>query len=225
MADFGMGTTIVAAMFDEERRRRSRSATSATAAATAIRGDEILQLTRDHSLVSDAPHMAPWMTRGGGAAAAAQRHHARARHPGGRARRPPHRGDARAATSTSSAPTASRACERRADPRDRARRRPSLDEACTRAHRARELLRRHRQHHRRPRPRRAGSATTDAVVPSKSPTHARRIDPASSAHRAVDAKASTPCRGGRMLDTPHDALRSRRRSVQGTGRPAESERS
>ncbi|HVY49686.1 MAG TPA: protein phosphatase 2C domain-containing protein [Minicystis sp.] len=61
MADFGMGTTIVAAMF-------SRDAAKVTVGHVGdsrcyrIRGDEILQMTRDHSLISDARHMAPWMT-------------------------------------------------------------------------------------------------------------------------------------------------------------------
>jgi protein phosphatase len=61
VADFGMGTTIVAAMF-------ARGADRVTIGHVGdsrcyrVRGDEILQLTRDHSLVSDAAHMAPWMT-------------------------------------------------------------------------------------------------------------------------------------------------------------------
>jgi serine/threonine protein phosphatase PrpC len=61
MADFGMGTTIVTAMF-------SRLAEKVTVGHVGdsrcyrIRGADILQLTRDHSLISDARHMAPWMT-------------------------------------------------------------------------------------------------------------------------------------------------------------------
>jgi serine/threonine protein phosphatase PrpC len=61
MADFGMGTTIVAAMF-------SKDASTVTVGHVGdsrcyrIRGDEILQMTRDHSLISDARHMAPWMS-------------------------------------------------------------------------------------------------------------------------------------------------------------------
>src|ERR1700761_9178924 len=61
MADFGMGTTIVAAMF-------TMTADKVTVGHVGdsrcyrIRGGEILQMTRDHSLISDARHMAPWMT-------------------------------------------------------------------------------------------------------------------------------------------------------------------
>jgi protein phosphatase len=61
MADFGMGTTIVTTMF-------TRSADKVTVGHVGdsrcyrLRGPEILQLTRDHSLISDARHMAPWMT-------------------------------------------------------------------------------------------------------------------------------------------------------------------
>jgi protein phosphatase len=61
MADFGMGTTIVTAMF-------TRLADKVTVGHVGdsrcyrMRGPEILQLTRDHSLISDARHMAPWMT-------------------------------------------------------------------------------------------------------------------------------------------------------------------
>jgi protein phosphatase len=61
MADFGMGTTIVTAMF-------TRLAEKVTVGHVGdsrcyrIRDSEILQLTRDHSLISDARHMAPWMT-------------------------------------------------------------------------------------------------------------------------------------------------------------------
>jgi serine/threonine protein phosphatase PrpC len=61
MADFGMGTTIVTAMF-------TRLADKVTVGHVGdsrcyrLRGPEITQLTRDHSLISDARHMAPWMT-------------------------------------------------------------------------------------------------------------------------------------------------------------------
>lgn len=61
IADFGMGTTIVAAIF-------TKSADKVTVGHVGdsrcyrIRGDEIVQMTRDHSLISDARHMAPWMT-------------------------------------------------------------------------------------------------------------------------------------------------------------------
>jgi protein phosphatase len=61
VADFGMGTTIVTAIF-------TRNADKVTVGHVGdsrcyrIRGDEILQMTRDHSLISDAKHMAPWMT-------------------------------------------------------------------------------------------------------------------------------------------------------------------
>jgi protein phosphatase len=61
IADFGMGTTIVAAVF-------SRAADRVTLGHVGdsrcyrIRGAAIEQLTRDHSLISDARHMAPWMT-------------------------------------------------------------------------------------------------------------------------------------------------------------------
>src|SRR5262249_25956501 len=61
MADFGMGTTIVAAMF-------SKGADKITIGHVGdsrcyrIRAKEIDQMTRDHSLISDAKTMAPWMT-------------------------------------------------------------------------------------------------------------------------------------------------------------------
>jgi serine/threonine protein phosphatase PrpC len=61
MADFGMGTTIVAAMY-------TRTADKVTIGHVGdsrcyrIRGPEITQLTRDHSLISDARHLAPWMS-------------------------------------------------------------------------------------------------------------------------------------------------------------------
>lgn len=61
VADFGMGTTIVAAMF-------ARGADRVTIGHVGdsrcyrVREGAIAQLTRDHSLISDAAHMAPWMT-------------------------------------------------------------------------------------------------------------------------------------------------------------------
>ncbi len=61
MADFGMGTTIVAAMFSKHADRVTVGHVG-DSRCYRIRGDEILQMTRDHSLISDAKHMAPWMT-------------------------------------------------------------------------------------------------------------------------------------------------------------------
>jgi protein phosphatase len=61
MADFGMGTTIVAAMFDKTAEHVTVGHVG-DSRCYRIRGDEILQMTRDHSLISDAKHMAPWMT-------------------------------------------------------------------------------------------------------------------------------------------------------------------
>lgn len=61
MADFGMGTTIVAAMFNKQADRVTVGHVG-DSRCYRIRGPEILQMTRDHSLVSDAKHMAPWMT-------------------------------------------------------------------------------------------------------------------------------------------------------------------
>jgi protein phosphatase len=61
MADFGMGTTIVAAIF-------TKDATKVTVGHVGdsrcyrVRGDEILQMTRDHSLISLAQQTAPWMS-------------------------------------------------------------------------------------------------------------------------------------------------------------------
>ena len=61
MADFGMGTTIVAAMFDKKSDRITVGHVG-DSRCYRVRGPDILQMTRDHSLVSDAKHMAPWMT-------------------------------------------------------------------------------------------------------------------------------------------------------------------
>jgi protein phosphatase len=61
MADFGMGTTIVTAIFSK-RADKVTVGHVGDSRCYRIRGDEILQMTRDHSLISDAKHMAPWMT-------------------------------------------------------------------------------------------------------------------------------------------------------------------
>jgi protein phosphatase len=61
IADFGMGTTIVAAMFTKNADRITVGHVG-DSRCYRIREAEILQLTRDHSLVSDALQMAPWMT-------------------------------------------------------------------------------------------------------------------------------------------------------------------
>ena len=61
MADFGMGTTVVAAMFNTSGDKVTIGHVG-DSRCYRVRGPEILQLTRDHSLVSDATHMAPWMT-------------------------------------------------------------------------------------------------------------------------------------------------------------------
>src|SRR6185312_15989225 len=61
MADFGMGTTIVAAIFTPEGDKVSVGHVG-DSRCYRIRAGEIVQMTRDHSLISDARHMAPWMT-------------------------------------------------------------------------------------------------------------------------------------------------------------------
>lgn len=61
LADFGMGTTCVAAMFSADAAHFS-VAHAGDSRCSRLRGGEIEQLTRDHSLVSDAIHVAPWMT-------------------------------------------------------------------------------------------------------------------------------------------------------------------
>lgn len=61
IADFGMGTTIVAAMFTKNADRITVGHVG-DSRCYRIRDNEIIQLTRDHSLVSDARQMAPWMT-------------------------------------------------------------------------------------------------------------------------------------------------------------------
>lgn len=61
VADFGMGTTIVGAMFNVTNQRVTVGHVG-DSRCYRIRDGAILQLTRDHSLISDAAHMAPWMT-------------------------------------------------------------------------------------------------------------------------------------------------------------------
>ncbi|MFO0588560.1 MAG: PP2C family serine/threonine-protein phosphatase [Polyangiaceae bacterium] len=61
VADFGMGTTIVSAMFNKTTEKITVGHVG-DSRCYRIRDGEILQLTRDHSLISDAAHMAPWMT-------------------------------------------------------------------------------------------------------------------------------------------------------------------
>ncbi len=61
MADFGMGTTIVACIFNK-RADRVTIGHVGDSRCYRLRGTEIRQMTRDHSLISDARHMAPWMT-------------------------------------------------------------------------------------------------------------------------------------------------------------------
>ncbi|MFO0614210.1 MAG: protein phosphatase 2C domain-containing protein [Polyangiaceae bacterium] len=61
MNDFGMGTTCVGAMLSRNARRVS-IAHVGDSRAYRLRAGQLEQLTRDHSLVSDALHAAPWMT-------------------------------------------------------------------------------------------------------------------------------------------------------------------
>jgi serine/threonine protein phosphatase PrpC len=61
MADFGMGTTIVAVIFTPEADKISVGHVG-DSRCYRMRAGEIVQMTRDHSLISDARHMAPWMT-------------------------------------------------------------------------------------------------------------------------------------------------------------------
>ncbi|MEJ7728075.1 MAG: PP2C family serine/threonine-protein phosphatase [Polyangiaceae bacterium] len=60
-ADFGMGTTAVAALFCKGAERVTIGHVG-DSRCYRLRGEEILQLTRDHSLISDAAYMAPWMS-------------------------------------------------------------------------------------------------------------------------------------------------------------------
>jgi protein phosphatase len=60
-ADFGMGTTAVAALFAKGAERVTIGHVG-DSRCYRLRGHEILQLTRDHSLISDAAYMAPWMS-------------------------------------------------------------------------------------------------------------------------------------------------------------------
>ncbi|MBK8258153.1 MAG: serine/threonine-protein phosphatase [Polyangiaceae bacterium] len=61
VADFGMGTTIVGAMFNKTAEKVTVGHVG-DSRCYRVRSGDILQLTRDHSLISDAAHMAPWMT-------------------------------------------------------------------------------------------------------------------------------------------------------------------
>lgn len=61
LADFGMGTTIVTAMFSKDNAHVTVGHVG-DSRCYRLRDGMITQLTRDHSLVSDAMHMAPWMT-------------------------------------------------------------------------------------------------------------------------------------------------------------------
>ncbi|MFO0553865.1 MAG: protein phosphatase 2C domain-containing protein [Polyangiaceae bacterium] len=61
LTDFGMGTTCVGAMFDASL-EHVVVAHVGDSRAYRVRGDTITQLTRDHSLVSDALEVAPWIT-------------------------------------------------------------------------------------------------------------------------------------------------------------------
>ncbi len=61
MSDFGMGTTCVGAMFSKSGKTIS-IANVGDSRCYRIRGQNVKQLTRDHSLVSDALESAPWMS-------------------------------------------------------------------------------------------------------------------------------------------------------------------
>ncbi len=61
LSDFGMGTTCVAAMFDPAASQFA-VAHVGDSRCSRIRDGAFERLTRDHSLVSDAMHVAPWMT-------------------------------------------------------------------------------------------------------------------------------------------------------------------
>ncbi len=61
MSDFGMGTTCVGAMFSKSGKTISISNVG-DSRCYRIRGQNVKQLTRDHSLVSDALESAPWMS-------------------------------------------------------------------------------------------------------------------------------------------------------------------
>ena len=60
-ADFGMGTTVVSAMFSRNNERVT-VAHVGDSRCYRIRGNHVQQLTRDHSLLSDASTMAPWLS-------------------------------------------------------------------------------------------------------------------------------------------------------------------
>ena len=61
MTDFGMGTTIVAVLFSPAADRVTVGHVG-DSRCYRIRRNTITQLTRDHSLISDAREMAPWMS-------------------------------------------------------------------------------------------------------------------------------------------------------------------
>jgi serine/threonine protein phosphatase PrpC len=61
LSDFGMGTTCVTAMFDKTASHVS-IAHVGDSRSYRVRDGDIIQLTRDHSLLSDALTLAPWMT-------------------------------------------------------------------------------------------------------------------------------------------------------------------
>lgn len=61
LTDFGMGTTCVAIMFSEDL-ASAAIANVGDSRGYRLRGGALTQLTRDHSVVSDALNVAPWMT-------------------------------------------------------------------------------------------------------------------------------------------------------------------
>lgn len=62
LIDFGMGTTCVAGMFSPDAKHFA-VAHVGDSRCSLVRSGSIESLTRDHSLVSDAIHVAPWMTQ------------------------------------------------------------------------------------------------------------------------------------------------------------------
>jgi protein phosphatase len=60
--DFGMGTTVVAVMLSPAAERITITHVG-DSRCYRIRGEEILQITRDHSLIGDALVAAPWLTQ------------------------------------------------------------------------------------------------------------------------------------------------------------------
>jgi protein phosphatase len=61
LSELGMATTCVAFMLDEKLTRIS-VANVGDSRCYRLRDGSLVQLTRDHTLLSDAVHMAPWMT-------------------------------------------------------------------------------------------------------------------------------------------------------------------